>query len=727
LSDLEVDHKDSNDSLWYIRYPLADGSGSLTIATTRPETMLGDTAVAVNPDDERYQDYVGKKIRLPLVGREIPIIADAAIDREFGTGALKVTPGHDPVDFELGKRHGLEQISILDGTAHINENGGAYRGLSREEARKQVVKDLEMAGLLEKIEPYRHSVGVCSRCDTIVEPMLSEQWFLRMREMADRAIKAVKDGDTTFYPKSWEKTFFNWLENIHDWCISRQLWWGHRIPAYRCVRCDHLIVAAERPSRCPECDGSDIVQDDDVLDTWFSSGLWPFSTLGWPEDTEDLRKFYPTSLMISGYDILFFWDARMIILGLHLTAGASIEQRVPFRSLYVHGMVRDPHGVKMSKTRGNVIDPLEIIEKYGTDALRFTLAIGAAPGTDIALSEDRILGYRAFANKIWNAARFLFVNLEKIEAAGATLDDLAAPDLRAAAPHRRGGGELPLVERWMYSRLARVAGEVNEALEEFRFHEAAHVVYHFFWHEFCDWYIEWVKPRLAGAEREDAVAAWRNLFAVFDSALRLLHPFMPFLTDELWRRMPQRSGARSIALERFPAPPSQWIDPLAEQQMALLQAVIEAGRQLRSDQKIDPKQKVEADFTASDAGVRALVETCLGPITRLAGFSALRFHDGGLDPAGGALRSSPQFDLRLGQSPADRQAETDRVSRQLGRLEQDLASKQERLADDAFRTRAPAHVVARLETAIQERRAECEKLRVRLAQLRGPDGPSRGG
>ena len=406
LSDLEVDHKDVAGSLRYIRYPFADGTGAITIATTRPETMLGDTAVAVNPADERYKSYVGKTIRLPLMGREIKIIADAAIDREFGTGALKVTPAHDPVDFELGKRHGLEQIAVLDGKARMNENAGAYRGLSREDARKQIVKDLEHAGLLEKIEPHSHAVGVCSRCDTIVEPMLSEQWFMRTREMADRAIEAVRKGDTTFHPKFWENTFFNWLENIHDWCISRQLWWGHRIPAYRCARCDHLIVAAERPSRCPECDGSDIIQDDDVLDTWFSSGLWPMSTLGWPDDTPELRRYYPTSLLLTGFDIIFFWVARMMMFGLELT------DKVPFKDVYITPLVRDELGKKMTKSKGNVVDPLDLMEQYGADAVRFTLAQLAAQGRDVILSHDRFAASRAFANKIWNAARFVMMNLD---------------------------------------------------------------------------------------------------------------------------------------------------------------------------------------------------------------------------------------------------------------------------------------------------------------------------
>ncbi len=541
LSDLEVDHKDVQGSLWYIRYPLADGTGAITIATTRPETMLGDTAVAVNPDDERYRSYVGKTLRLPLMGREIKIIADAAIDREFGTGALKVTPAHDPVDFELGKRHGLEQIAVLDGKAGMNENAGAYRGLSREDARKQILKDLEQAGLLEKIEPHSHTVGVCSRCDTIVEPMLSEQWFMRMREMADRAIEAVRKGDTTFHPKFWENTFFNWLENIHDWCISRQLWWGHRIPAYRCARCDHLVVAAERPSRCPECDGSDIVQDDDVLDTWFSSGLWPMSTLGWPDDTPDFRRYYPTSLLLTGFDIIFFWVARMMMFGLELT------DKAPFKDVYITPLVRDELGKKMTKSKGNVVDPLDLMEQYGTDAVRFTLAQLAAQGRDVILSQDRFAASRAFANKIWNAARFVMMNL-----GGA-----AAPIAKVEI------AKLGLAERWILSRLGDTIREVTRSIDAYEFNIAAMKLYQFIWHEFCDWYIELSKePLKAGGERQ-AAARW-VLVNVFDKMLRLLHPFMPFVSEEIWQvirpYLDEPNLAAHLPIAKYPEP-----DPLESQ------------------------------------------------------------------------------------------------------------------------------------------------------------------
>ena len=578
LSDLEVDHTDVKGSLWYIRYPLADGSGSITIATTRPETMLGDTAVAVNPDDERYKSYVGKTLRLPLLGREIPIIADAAIDREFGTGALKVTPAHDPVDFDLGKRHTLEQISIFDGTAHINENGGPYRGMSREDARKEIVKHLEAAGLLEKIEPHQHAVGTCSRCDSVVEPMLSEQWFLAMRAMADRAIEAVRKGDTTFHPKRWENVFFNWLENIHDWCISRQLWWGHRIPAYRCVRCNHLIVAAERPSRCPECDGSDIVQDDDVLDTWFSSGLWPMSTLGWPEETADFARYYPTSLLLTGFDIIFFWVARMMMFGLEFT------DQVPFKDVYITPLVRDAQGKKMSKTKGNVVDPLDLMEQYGADAVRFTLAQLAAQGRDVILSHDRFAASRSFANKIWNAARFV---MKKLDGAAQPL-----PKIEIA--------KLGLAERWILSRLDDSIREVSASIDAYEFNVAAMKLYQFIWHEFCDWYIELSKEPLdAGGERQ-AGARW-VLVGVFDGMLRLLHPFMPFVSEEIWQLIrpyiDEPNLAAHLPVAKYPEPLAT--NPLSAAEELAMSHCIEATEAINSLRSLlgwQPGQRARASI-----------------------------------------------------------------------------------------------------------------------------------
>jgi valyl-tRNA synthetase len=576
LSDLEVDHKDQKSSLWYIRYPLADGSGSITVATTRPETMLGDTAVAVNPDDARYAAMMGRKVRLPLVGRDIAIIADAAVDQTFGTGAVKITPGHDSNDFEIGRRHNLTQISVMGTRGEMNENAGPYRGLERDAARKRIVADLETAGLLEKIEPHAHKVGVCSRCGTVVEPMLSWQWFLRVKEMANRAIEAVKRGDTTFFPRRWEKTFFEWMENIHDWCISRQLWWGHRIPAYRCLRCNEMIVAAERPHLCDKCGGNDIAQDQDVLDTWFSSGLWPFSTLGWPEDTADLRKYYPTSLLITGFDIIFFWVARMMMLGLEFTG------QVPFRHVYITTLVRDEYGQKMTKSKGNVVDPLDLMNQYGTDAVRMTLAQQAIQGGDIILSHDRFAASRAFANKIWNAARFAMMNLT----------DAPQP---IPAP---GRDKLGLADRWILSRLDAAVREITRAVDAYEFNVAAMAIYRFVWHEFCDWYIELAKePLRAGGERQ-AVSRW-VLATCFDTMLRLLHPFMPFISEDVWQVMRpylRHEGlSEHLAVAKFPAPSTEpWISTEDDAAMCRCIAATEAINSLRALVGYHPGQRARA-------------------------------------------------------------------------------------------------------------------------------------
>ena len=574
LSDLEVEHKDTNSSLWYIRYPFADGSGSITVATTRPETMLGDAAVAVNPSDTRYTAVVGKTLRLPLINREIEIIADAAVDPKFGTGAVKITPAHDLNDFEIGRRHKLEEISVMDTRTRMNENAGVYQGLEREAARKAIVADLEAQGLLEKIEPHKSAVGVCSRCETVVEPMLSEQWFLRVREMAQRAMDAVKRGDTTFHPKFWEKTFFDWMENAYDWCISRQLWWGHRIPAYRCERCSHFTVAAERPQKCEECGGTDIIQDDDVLDTWFSSGLWPFSTLGWPDDTPELRKYYPTSLLITGFDIIFFWVARMMMLGLELT------DKVPFQDVYITALVRDEYGKKMTKTKGNVVDPMDLMGQYGTDAVRLTLAQLAAQGRNVILSHDRFAAARAFANKIWNAARFVMMNLE------------GAPQ-PLLEPER---AKLGLAERWILARLDETVREVTRAVDAYEFNIAAMTLYTFIWHQFCDWYIELAKDSLkAGGDRQEA-ARW-VLVRCFDTMLRLLHPFMPFISEEIWQVIrPYLNDAglsRHLAIAKFPGPStSPWTSVDEEAAMEHCIAATEAVNSLRALLGYHPGQRV---------------------------------------------------------------------------------------------------------------------------------------
>ena len=736
LSDLETVHEEHNGHLWHIRYPVVGSKESVVVATTRPETMLGDTAVAVNPEDERYKRLVGKKLLLPLMKREIPVIADAAVDREFGTGAVKVTPAHDPNDFEMGRRHKLPEVDVMTEDGRMNANAGAYAGLDRFETRKRVVADLESQGLLVKVEHHTHAVGVCDRCKTVVEPRISTQWFCRMRPLADAAAEAVEQGNVLIVPDNQRKIFTDWLANIRDWCISRQLWWGHRIPIWHCpcggitpardskvAIVDGRALPASPPEKCAKCGGGKLEQDHDVLDTWFSSGLWPLSTLGWPDDTPDLRAFYPTTLLISGYDILFFWDARMVMLCLHLAPGKTPAERIPFRTLYLHSLVRDAQGQKMSKMRGNVVDPLEWMERYGTDALRFTLAIKAAPGTDIALSEDAVSGYKAFANKIWNAARFVFVNLEKFQSAsGMTIEELAAPEVRAAAPYPTGK-EPSLADRWIFSRLAETIATVDEALENFRFHEAAHNVYHFFWGDFCDWYIEWVKPAMADADRGVAVPAWRNLFAVFEAALRLLHPFMPFLTEELWHRLPQHArekdrNARSIALQPFPRPAPQWSDPDAEQDVRLLQEVIEKARNIRAELKLDAKRRVAADLAPATLAVREVVAKNRAIVLRLAALSDLRFSDARLEPAGGPVRSTAQFDLRIAYGEGvEVGAEVERLRKEKERLSRDLESKQNRLADENFRNRAPAEIVRQLEATFAERQLEFEKLTERLARL----------
>jgi valyl-tRNA synthetase len=730
LSDLETVHEQREGKLWFIRYPIAGSRETITVATTRPETMLGDTAVAVHPDDERYKHLIGKMAVLPLMNREVPIIADDFVDREFGTGAVKVTPAHDPNDFAMGQRHKLAEIDVMAPDAHMGAAAGGYAGMDRFAAREKIVEDLKAQGLLERVTNHAMSVGLCDRCKTIIEPRLSVQWFCKMKPLAAPGIQIVEDGLLSIVPDNQKKIFLDWLTNIRDWCISRQLWWGHRIPIWHCGDCGAMTPAkdsrvamvnghaqiASVPEKCEKCGSGKLTQDPDVLDTWFSSGLWPLSTLGWPNDTEDLRTFYPTSLLISGYDILFFWDARMVMLDMHLAPRAKPEERIPFRQLYLHGIVRDPHGIKMSKTRGNVIDPLEIIEKYGTDALRFALIVAAAPGTDIALSEERILSYRAFANKIWNAARFLFFNLEKIEAMGVTLEELAAPDVRAKAPYATRD---PLPHQWIFSHLAAVTEQMNDALENFRFHEAAHVIYHFFWGDFCDWYIEWLKPQLASENREDSIATWRNLFAAFEYALRLLHPFMPFITEELWHRLPQRADAKSISLQSFPQFQTVWRNAEAERRVALVQEIVVAVRNMRAETKLDAKKKVAADFASEDSEVRNRAVENLDVILRLGSLSALNIQSGKLKSGEGAVRSTAQFDLRIQfeGEPVDAKAETAKLKKEKERLEKDVASKKQRLADDTFRSRAPAEIVRGLEATLAERQIEYQKIVARLAQL----------
>jgi valyl-tRNA synthetase len=716
LSDLEVNHEERVGHLWHIRYPVAGTQEDVVVATTRPETMLGDTAVAVHPEDERYKHLVGKKVLLPLMNREIPVIADAMVDREFGTGAVKITPAHDPNDFEAGKRHGLAEIDVMTDDGHMSAAAGVYAGLDRFDARKKIVEDLKAQGLLEKVTEHAHALGICERSKTIVEPRISTQWFCAMKGLAEPAITAVreyepgKENTIKIVPDNRRQEFLNWLDNIRDWTISRQLWWGHRIPAWYCGDCAEILVAEEAPGKCGKCGSEKLTQDPDVLDTWFSSGLWPFSTLGWPEPTADFKTYYPTTLLITGYDILFFWVARMAMLGIHFTG------KVPFRAVYLHSLVRTGSGEKMSKSKGTGLDPVVLNQQYGTDAMRFCLASMAAPGTDIVLSDDRLAGARNFANKIWNAARFLFVNLDKFEQGGSGLEELAGPEIRAGAPYAFNG-TVPLVDAWLFSRLASITEQVNEALANYRFHEAAQGVYQFFWGDFCDWYIEWVKPDLQNADRQCALVAWKNLFSGFDAALRLLHPLMPFLTEELWHQLPQRSGAKSIALERYPETQAKWRNLKAVEEFEVLQYLITSVRNIRAEQKLDPKRRLAAEISSKDASVRELVARNLETVLRLAALSELKVNSAALGP-GGVIRSTARFDLRIPfDEIADPKTEIARSKKEMEGLAKDIASKEAQLGNETFRSKAPEKIVKGMEATLEERRVELRKLTERVAQL----------
>jgi len=718
LSDLEVVHEERQGHLWYIKYPVVGTKEFLTVATTRPETMLGDTAVAVHPEDERYRHLMGKKAVLPLMNREIPIIADKLVDREFGTGALKVTPAHDPNDFELGKRHNLAEIDVMTDGAHMNANAGAYAGMDRFAARKKIVEDLKAQGLLEKISDHTNAISLCERSKTAVEPRISTQWFCKMKGLAAPAIKAVEEyapgKENTIYiiPENRRTEYLNWMYNIRDWTISRQLWWGHRIPAWYCKENRHITVARKTPAQCATCGSSNLEQDPDVLDTWFSSQLWPFSTLGWPEETADFKKYYPTTLMVTGYDILFFWVARMIMMGLHFTG------RAPFRTVYLHSLVRTGSGEKMSKSKGTGLDPVALNQQYGTDAMRFCLASMAAPGTDIILSDDKLASSRNFANKIWNAARFLFVNLDKFEQGGAKLEDLAAPGVRAKAPYA-AGGKVPLVDSWLFARLTSTIDMVNDALANYRFHEAAQGVYQFFWGDFCDWYIEWVKPELQSADRERATVAWKNLFAAFDAALRLLHPFMPFLTEELWHQLPQAAGAKSIALDRFPEAQARWKNSTATDELALIQEVVTKLRAMRAEKRQDAKKKLPAELSSSNPALRKLLEDNSQVVQRLAVLSSFEVFSEGLKGTGMIVQTAI-YDLRIPfEAIIDPLAEIARLKREIERLEKDIQSKKARLDDEDFTRKAPENVVKNMGITLVERQLEQKKLKAQLEQLEG--------
>ncbi len=736
VSDLEVEHRDVAGKLYHLRYPLADGSGSIVIATTRPETLLGDTAVAVNPTDERYTALVGKLLKLPLTDREIPIVADDWAKPEFGTGAVKVTPAHDPNDYAIGQRHGLPNLTILDETAHVALPGSPYDGMERYAARERIVADLDALGLLVKVEEHAIFVATSQRSGAVIEPRLSLQWFLKVETMAEKAIEAVESGAIRFTPANYSKTYFEWMRNIHDWCISRQLWWGHRIPAYHCPQCETTCVSRTRPERCGSCDHAEMQQETDVLDTWFSSGLLPVTVFGWPNLEPEAAKFYPTSLLVTGFDILFFWVARMVMLGTHFMLDVPmpdgsprpLAEAVPFREVYIHALVRDADRQKMSKTKGNVIDPIGIIEQYGTDAVRFTLASQASPGTDIAFSEARTEGNRAFANKIWNAARFLFLQIERARAAGYNLR------MAPAAPVGALPEITPVETRWIFSRLRSVTAEVDRALTDYRFDEAANAIYQFFWGEFCDWYLELVKLRLdfpvPPAEGEavtepliqnpETAISLAGLVGVFEASLRLLSPFMPFLTEEIWHALYENEApAKSIALTRFPQPSDFPADAVAEAAIATLQELIVTVRALRKELTV-PEKEAAPIVLHGDNRILALADANRDMLARLA---RVRDVDFSAEPlTGPATRSihtqSGPLDIAVVyEREIDVPAERERLTKEIARLAKGLESAQRQLGNDGFLAKAPAAVVDGLKKQQAETLGLYEKATAALAAL----------
>ncbi len=673
LSDAEVEYSEHDGNFWHIKYPRKDGKGYVEIATTRPETLLGDTAVAVNPDDERYKDLVGKTLILPLVGREIPVIADEYVDKEFGTGCVKITPAHDPNDFEVGKRHNLEEIKVMNDDATINKFGGKYEGMDRYEARKAIVEDLEKEGLLVKVEPHVHNVGGCYRCGTTVEPITSKQWFVKMKPLAEPAIEAVKKGETKFIPERFTKTYMNWMENVHDWCISRQLWWGHRIPAFYCEDCGETIVSKEDITVCPKCGGK-VKQDEDVLDTWFSSALWPFSTLGWPEKTKELEHFYPTSVLVTGYDIIFFWVARMIFSALEHTG------EVPFKDVYIHGLVRDSQGRKMSKSLGNGIDPLEIIDKYGADALRFTLATGNSPGNDMRFYIERVEASRNFANKIWNASRFVLMNL--------SIDTCALPDR----------SKLTIADKWIISAYNDLVKEVTDNLEKYELGIAVSKLYDFIWDSFCDWYIELVKPRFF-EEGESNTTAQQVLVYVLSNTLKLLHPFMPFITEEIWQALPHEG--KSIMISSFPVYDPGLKDETAESEMRMIMDAIKGVRNIRNEMNVPPSKKAALYIVTDRAETFKKGDSFFKKLASASEVNVCADKSGVPENAVSVVVPRAEILLPVDEL-VDKERELDRLSKEKKRLEGEIKRAEGKLSNKGFTEKAPAKVV-------EEERKKAEK------------------
>lgn len=664
ISDAEVDFAEKDGNFWHIRYPLADGSGYLNLATTRPETMLGDTAVAVHPEDERYQHLIGKMLILPLVGREIPIVADTYVEQDFGTGVVKITPAHDPNDFEVGLRHNLPVINIMDESGIINENGGEYQGMDRLDARKKIVKALEEQGYLIKVEPIKHNVGTCYRCKTVVEPRVSKQWFVKMEPLAKPAIKAVEDGEVKFVPERFDKIYFNWMNNIKDWCISRQLWWGHRIPAWYCDDCNEITVSRETPHACCKCGSTHIHQDEDTLDTWFSSALWPFSTLGWPDNTEELNYFYPTNTLVTGYDIIFFWVARMIFSGL------AHMGKVPFDTVFIHGIVRDSNGVKMSKSLGNGIDPLEVIDQYGADALRFMLATGNSPGNDMRYSPEKVEASRNFANKIWNAARFILMNLEGHE-------------IKNELPN-----ELTTEDKWIISSFNRVAKEITDNLEKFELGIAAQKIYDFLWDVFCDWYIEIAKIRMNSDDAQTAQNAREVLVWVMTGTLKLLHPFMPFITEEIWQTLPHEGEALIVA--QWPEYCQEHDFPEAELEMQRIMDVIRGVRNRRAEMNVPPSRKTNLYIATAEPNT---FENGISILNKLAYATQITIGQAfDIEGAVTIVTNDAKVYIPMDEL-VDKKAELARLNKELETAKKQFAQVNGKLNNQGFLSKAPAQVV----------------------------------
>ena len=695
ISDAEVEHEDQDGFFWHINYPIVGEEGKyVEIATTRPETLLGDTAVAVNPEDERYKHLVGKMLKLPLTDREIPVIADEYVDKEFGTGCVKITPAHDPNDFEVGKRHNLEEINIMNDDATINELGGKYAGMDRYEARKAMVEDLKAQGLLVKVVPHSHSVGTHDRCGTTVEPMIKPQWFVRMKEMAQAAIDTLKEGNLTFVPERFDKTYLHWLENIRDWCISRQLWWGHRIPAYYCDECGETVVAREMPQKCPKCGCTHFHQDEDTLDTWFSSALWPFSTLGWPDKTPEMEYFYPTDVLVTGYDIIFFWVIRMVFSGLEQTG------KTPFHHVLIHGLVRDSQGRKMSKSLGNGIDPLEVIDKYGADALRLTLITGNAPGNDMRFYWERVESSRNFANKVWNASRFIMMNLEKAE-----------------VPEKMDLTDLTGADKWILSKVNTLAKDVTENMDKYELGIAVQKVYDFIWEEFCDWYIEMVKPRLYSDTDSTKGAALWTLKTVLGNALKLLHPYMPFITEEIYCTL--HPEEESIMISSWPVFKEEWNFAKEEEAVEIIKEAVRSIRNVRTGMNVPPSRKAKVFVTAEDEKIRKIFEegeVFFAPLAHASHVVVQKDKAGIEEDAVSAVTSKAVIYMPFAEL-VDVEKEIERLKKEEERLTKELARVNGMLGNERFISKAPKAKVDEERAKLERYTSMMEQVKERLAQL----------